>query len=182
MGSITPLLCTLYEGDSSELFQKTYSDLRRMASKYMKGERPDHSLPATALVHEAYLRLVRSKPTRFHSRSHYFCTLAHLMREILVDYARRNNAQKRQGYAERIPLEESTIPSPSFAPIPDILAVHLALERLEREEPELAKIVELHVFGGLTIEETAAVLEMGKTKLYELWSFARAWLKVAIEG
>jgi RNA polymerase sigma factor (TIGR02999 family) len=158
----------------SELVRLTYGELRRIAGGYCKQERPDHTLPPTGLVHEAYLRLASSRPDRYENRAHYFGVMARTMRNILVDYARRRVTEKRGGRIEKVPLDGLTLVEPESR---DFLAVHEALERLERRDPELAQVVEFLFFGGCTAAEAADMLGLGESTVRGRWSLARVWLR-----
>jgi RNA polymerase sigma factor (TIGR02999 family) len=157
-----------------------YDELRRLAAHYLKGERPDHTLQPTALVHEAYLRLV-GQSNVWQSRAHFFGIAARTMRRILVEHARRRNADKRGGGTVRVgPGIEGSAASPE--PDPEILALDEALTRLEGLDPQQARIVELRFFGGLSVEETAEVAEVSTATVKRKWRTARAWLRQELDG
>ena len=156
---ITQLLREWSSGDQSVIDQLTplvYSELRRLADGYMRRERADHTLQPTALIHEAYIRLIQQSQPEWQGRSHFFRFAAHLMRQILVDHARTRRAEKRGGDAERIPFEEMAIAAAS-EPV-DVLVVDEALHRMGSFDPRKAQILELKFFGGMTEEEIAEAL------------------------
>ena len=155
------------------LLELVYADLRRLASAYMKNERGDHTLQATALVHEAYMRLVDWKNVTWQNRAHFFAVAAQVMRKILIDHARKKRAGKRGG--QKIALDEA-ISYPDEKEF-DILALEEALQNLEKLDKRQAKIVELRFFGGLSIEETAHVLDISDTTVKREWTFAKAWFQ-----
>ncbi len=180
--SITQLLEDWSNGKETALEQLTpfvYDELRRLAAHYLQNERADHTLQATALVHEAYLRLLELKHIDWQSRAHFLGVTANLMRKILVDHARRRNAEKR-GYGERkIPLGD--VENLTTGDNLDLVELDSVLERFFLEYPRQGKIVELKFFGGLTIDEIASVLSAGDDKVSTTtverdWRFARAWL------
>ena len=163
------------EADAPEkLLELVYDDLRRLAGAYMKNEREDHTLQATALVHEAFIRLVDWENVTWENRAQFFAVAAEVMRKILVDHARKRNAQKRSG-GQRIELNEAV----SFSDEKefDLLALEEVLQSLEKIDPRQAKIVELRFFGGLSIEETAYALKVSETTVKREWTFAKAWFQ-----
>jgi|SRR6187455_2734587 len=167
------------EGARSRLIDAVYAELRRLARGYLQRERPDHSLPPTALVHEAYVKLVDQRQVRWQNRTQFFAIAAHLMRRILVDHARSHNALKR-GAGDRIPLEDRDA---AFEPLSiDVLALDLALQRLSEMYPRQSQLVELRFFGGLTVEEIATVLEVAPITVKRDWSLAKAWLYRELQG
>jgi len=151
-----------------------YPELRAIAAHYLKSERPQHTLQATALVHEAYIRLFGSGRTNWQNRAHFFAAVATEMRRILVDYARARNAQKGPGKRTLISL--AALKDVGRASDPDLLALDEALSRLERLEPRASRVVELRFFGGLDERETAEALHISVSTLKRDWVFARAWL------
>lgn len=155
------------------LLELVYDDLRRLASAYMKNERSDHTLQATALVHEAFIRLVDWENVTWQNRAHFFAVAAEVMRNILVDHARKKKADKRGG--QKIALDEA-VSYPSEKEF-DILALEEALLTLEKLDKRPAKIVELRFFGGLSICETAHVLNVSETTVRREWTFAKAWFQ-----
>ena len=152
-----------------------YNELRQMAHHCLHRERPGHTLQTTALVHEAYLKLIDQRVARWQNRAHFFAIAAQAMRRILVDSARRHTANKRGGTAENLPLEEAA--SVSLEPDPILLPLNEALNELAEIDPQQSQIVELRYFGGLTIEETAEVMKLSQDKIKAEWSMARAWLR-----
>jgi len=175
--SITQLLVAWSEGDRGALDQLVpliHEELRRLARNYLRRERPGHTLQTTALVNEAYLRLVDQKHVRWQNRAHFLAISAQLMRRILVDYARRRQYQKRGGGALQVTLSEAE--SLGDERTPDLLALDEALESLAQIDPRRSQVVELKFFGGLSIEETAEVLKVSSTTVERDWTIARAWL------
>jgi RNA polymerase sigma factor (TIGR02999 family) len=173
---VSTLLRAWSGGDQAALDQLTpivYEELRRLAAYYMRQERPDHSLQATALVNEAYLRLVDYKSMHWENRAHFFAVSAQLMRRILVDHARRRNL-KRGGAVQHLCLDETAVlvrdPTESLVELDDALA------GLARMDPRKAQVVELRFFGGLSVEETAEVLKVSGITVMRDWNSARAWL------
>lgn len=180
---ITRLLKAWGRGDSAALERLTplvYEQLHRMARSYMRHERPGHSLQATALVNEAYLRLVDSRDLDWTDRAHFFAVCARVMRRILVDAARSRAALKRGGQADR--AEHSTainlddLAAPSTEMSAQVCALDEALENLARIDPRRSQVIELRFFGGFTVEETARVLEVSSQTVMRDWRLARAWL------
>jgi RNA polymerase sigma factor (TIGR02999 family) len=159
------------------LLPGVYHELRRLAHAYLRRERPGHTLQATALVHEAYLRLVSQRPEIHTDRAAFVGTAAHLMRQILVEYARARRRDKRGGgRLQRVPLTDATaIVEPADADIWE--ALDAALERLARLSSRQTRVVELRYFGGLTVEETAALLGISEKTVKRDWAAARAWLR-----
>jgi RNA polymerase sigma factor (TIGR02999 family) len=154
-----------------------YDDLRRLAGHLFAHERSDHTLQATGLVNEAYIRIADAGP--FASREHFFGTAANAMRQTLVDYARRRNAKKRWGSAERVELDETV--AVAEAECGEIVAMDRALVNLEKINPRQAELAQLRFFTGLTLKEAASVAGIGLTTAKEEWSKAKAWLKENIE-
>jgi RNA polymerase sigma-70 factor (ECF subfamily) len=150
-----------------------YDELRRLAHRYMRGERPGHTLQTTALVNEVYLRLAGIRGLQWRDRAHFFAMAGTLMRRVLVDYARRQGRTKRGGGIAVTSLDGHAVTS---APSVDIVALDEALQRLAAVDPQQSRIVELRFFGGLTIEETAAALEISPATAKRDWTTARAWL------
>jgi RNA polymerase sigma factor (TIGR02999 family) len=155
------------------LLALVYSELRRLARHHLRGERSDHTLQSTALVHEAYLRLVKPGSLHLESRAHFFALASQLMREILVDHARSRGAGKRDG-GTRLTLDEAAELSKSKAV--DLLALDDALNQLSRISQRQSRIVEMKFFGGLSIEETSEVLGVSSATVERDWAVARAWL------
>ncbi|HEY8560104.1 MAG TPA: sigma-70 family RNA polymerase sigma factor [Pyrinomonadaceae bacterium] len=163
------------QGSSHALFSLVYDELRRQAHYFLQKERDGHTLQTTALVHEAYLRLVGQKKDSWESRSQFFGIAATLMRRILIDYARQKHRVKRGGVNDDLPLEEAltvTVSDTSF----DLLALDEALDRLAEKEANLARLVELRFFSGLDVPETAAVMNVSESTVKRDWAAAKAWL------
>ena len=158
----------------SESTALLYSELRRLASHYLRRERGNHTLQATALVHEAYLRLVDQRDIQWGNRNQVMGIAAQLMRRILLDYSRGHQAAKRGGNVEKVYLQEAAIVSTGRAA--DVVALDEALIRLAELDPQQARLVELRFFGGLSIEETADVLEVSPATVKRSWNVAKAWL------
>lgn len=180
---ITDLLLEWRSGDASaleRLMPLVYNELRKLARQRLRREQPNQTLETTGLVNEAYLRLVRSSRVQWRDRAHFFAVAAQLMRRVLVDEARRRNYQKRGGEFARVALGDAVIASPEREL--DLVALDLALEQLSHFAPRKARVVEMRFFGGLTIEETAAVLEVSPDIVKREWRTARLWLLQAISG
>jgi RNA polymerase sigma factor (TIGR02999 family) len=174
---VTRLLLDLQRGDaeaSGQLVPLVYAELHGLAVHYMRNERGDHTLQPTALVHEAYLRLVDQRAVSWQNRSHFFGIASQAMRRILVDHARRKRASKREG-GERITLDESVAEAPE-RPV-DLIALDDALCKLAALDPRQARVVELRFFGGLDIEQTAESLGISPATVKRDWTFARAFLQ-----
>jgi RNA polymerase sigma factor (TIGR02999 family) len=180
-GEVTTLLRAWSEGDLSALDKLTpivYDELRRLAHYYMARERTGHSLQATALVNEAYLRLVDYKRMRWENRAHFFAVSAQLMRRILVDHARRHNLKRGAG-VQHVGLEETAV---VVGPDEDLVALDDAMQALARMDPRKAHVVELRFFGGLSVEESAEVLKVSPVTVMRDWNTARAWLYREMSG
>jgi RNA polymerase sigma factor (TIGR02999 family) len=178
----TQLLRAWREGDESALDKLTpivYQDLRRLARRYLFAERAGHTLQPTALVNEAYMRLVDYKRMQWQDRAHFLAVSAQLMRRILVEHARRRNL-KRGGGIRHVPLEHA--PGVGSAASKDVLALDEALTELARLDPRKAEVVELRYFGGLSMEETAEALSISAVTVMRDWSSARAWLYREMTG
>jgi RNA polymerase sigma factor (TIGR02999 family) len=158
-----------------QLLPVIYGELRRLAASYLRRERADHTLQATALVHEAFVKLVDQRDVRWQSRAHFFGIAAQLMRRILVDHARAHGALKRGAGEHPIPVDEAVVATPAFDV--DLLALDQALTRLAAFDPQQCRVVELRFFGGLSVEETAAVLSVSADTVMRDWKLARAWLR-----
>ena len=174
---VTILLNRVGEGDelaAARLVPLVYKELRRMASHYLRHERPGHTLQATALVHEAYLKLAGQPDAKWQNRAHFFAVASQLMRRILVDYARAQHRGKRGGKQQKVSLDEALLVSADRTD--ELLAVNEALAKLEEMDARQARIVELRYFGGLTMEETAEVLQLSSKTVMREWSMAKAWL------
>ncbi|HLR06288.1 MAG TPA: sigma-70 family RNA polymerase sigma factor [Pyrinomonadaceae bacterium] len=180
--NITDLLLKWSGGDATALEQLmplVYDELRRLAVRYLRRERDNHSLQPTALVNEAYLRLVDQQKVEWQSRAQFYGLAARVMRNILVDHARSRQAAKRGGEQFRVSFDGDQ--QVSVNPEIKFLAVHEALERLTTFDAQKAQIVELRFFGGLSIEETAEVLGIGHATVERDWKLARAWLRLQLE-
>jgi RNA polymerase sigma factor (TIGR02999 family) len=174
---VTSLLARWRGGDAKaleSLIPLVYDELRSLAHNYLRQERPGHTLQSTALVHEAYVRLVGRNPPSLHTRSHFFGIAARLMREILVDHARAQRASKRGGGADMLTMEEAGDLAQPVAV--DVLRLDDALTELGRLDERQSRIVELRFFTGLSIEETADVLDISPATISREWTTARAWL------
>ena len=181
--NITHLLNDWNAGDAQALDRLTplvYEELRHQAAHYLRRERRGHTLQTTALIHEAYLRLIDAKDVHWQNRAHFFAIAANLMRRILVDHARRRDADKRGGSHSPLPLDDALAVVNETAV--DLLAMDEALDTLAAMDPQQARIVELRFFSGLSIEETAAVLGVSPKTVKRDWSVARAWLRREIGG
>jgi len=153
-----------------------YKELRRLAHRQLRQQRPNHTLQTTALVHEAYLRLAREKPLEIENRAHFLAIAAQLMRWILVDYERHRRAAKRGAGVTLLALDPAAPASPARAPDVDLLALNEALERLAKLDAQQSQIVELRYFGGLSIEDTSEFLGISPATVKRSWASARAWL------
>ena len=165
--------------DLSRVMPAVYEELRRLARRYMARERPGQSLQATALVNEAYLRLLKEKARGWQNRAHFCAIAAGAMREILVERARARAAAKRGGSRVRISL--SGLQAEGREETMDVIALNDALDRLSQLDPQLVRIVELRFFGGLTVEETAKAMDSSPATIKRAWSMARAWLRREME-
>jgi RNA polymerase sigma-70 factor (ECF subfamily) len=182
-GDITDLLLQWRSGDESalnRLMPRVHDELHRLARQFMRRERAGHTLQTTALVNEAYLRLVDSSQVEWHDRAHFFAIAAQLMRRVLVDEARKRNYQKRGGEFTRIELDETVISSVQREF--DLLALDEALERLAKLAPRKSRVVELRFFGGLSINETSAVLGVSEDIVKREWRTAKLWLLHELSG
>lgn len=180
---ISHLLNRWGAGDREALEKLTplvYGELRRQAARYLRRERPGHTLQTTELINEAYLRLVDVQNVPWQGRAHFFAIAASLMRRVLVEHARRRDADKRGGSVIRVPLDEA--PEVAGESDVDLLAIDEALGRLAVIDPQQTRIVELRFFGGLSVEETAEALGVSTTTVKRDWSVARAWLRREIGG
>jgi RNA polymerase sigma-70 factor (ECF subfamily) len=176
-GDITALLNKLACGDQeagTELVPMVYEELRRLAAGRLRSERPDHTLQATALVHEAYLKLTAKRHAKWQNRDQFFGVASLLMRRILVDYARSQRRVRRGGERQRVSFDEALLVS--AAQSDELLAVDESLARLEKLDPRQCRIVELRYFGGLTMDEVAKVLGISAKTVMREWSMAKAWL------
>jgi RNA polymerase sigma factor (TIGR02999 family) len=187
MSDVTQILNAIEAGEptaAAQLLPLVYDELRKLAAAQMANEKPGHTLDATALVHEAWLRLVpdrRGEPgssPAFENRRHFFAAAAEVMRRILVESARRKARHKHGGAMHRIEWD-GDVPDPRGKP-DDLLAFDEALERLAREDPAAAEVVKLHVFTGMTLDETAEALALSRATVFRHWAYARAWLRSAL--
>lgn len=175
---VTQLLVAWSNGDSSArdaLMPLVHDELRRLAHRYMGRERGNHTLQTSALVNEAYLRLIDQKDVHWQNRAHFFGIAARIMRRILVDYARKRGFAKRGGNLQPVPLDEAMIVSPERAA--EVVALDDALNNLAELDQRKSQIIELRFFGGLSIEETAEVLGVSAGTVMRDWTFAKAWLR-----
>lgn len=176
LGTVSQLLRAWSAGDPralDELMPLVHAELRRLARHYMRGERADHSLQATALVNEAYVRLVDYKQMDWQSRVHFFAVSAQLMRRILVDHARRQNL-KRGGEVPHVPLDEAAMVGGERGT--DLVALDDAMKALAQHDPRKVQVVEMRFFGGLSVDETAAVLNVSPVTVRRDWNAAKIWL------
>jgi RNA polymerase sigma factor (TIGR02999 family) len=184
MSDVTRILSAIEQGDPSaaeQLLPLVYDELRQLAAAKLAQERAGQTLQPTALVHEAYLRLVGGgEELHWDSRGHFFAAAAEAMRRILVESARRKARVKHGGNRPRVPLEDQDVPV--RPPPEEILALDEALTRLTEEDAAAAQVVQLHFFAGLSIEEAAAALGVARATAYRHWAYARAWLRCAIGG
>ncbi len=166
--------CRGEEGALEELIPLVYGELHRLAHRYMVRERPDRTLQTSALVNEAYLRLIDARRVSWQNRAHFFAVASNLMRRVLVDFARKRGYKKRGAEARKVELDEALIPSPARGA--DLVALDEALQALAAFDPRKAKVIELRFFGGLTPEETAEVLKVSADTVYRDWRLAKTWL------
>ncbi len=174
---VTQLLLNWSKGDQAaleELMPLVYGELRRLASAYLRRERPNHTLQSTALVHEAFMRLVNQQEVHWQSRAHFFAIAAQMIRRILVDHARSQRAEKRGSGAVKLELDAAlAIPLKTDV---DLVLLNDALDRLAEMDPRQSRLVELRFFTGLSIEETAQVMQLSAATIKREWNAARAWL------
>ncbi len=177
MSEVTRILAAIERGDAravNELLPMVYDQLRREAQRHMAGERPDHTLQATALVHEAYLRLVGDRRIPWKNRAHFYAAAAEAMRRILLDHAKARGREKRGGGRKRVPLSVADVAeSWNFE---ETLSLDEALRRLMDRDPNIGRVVELRFFTGLSIDDTAAALGVSKATVKRRWEFGRTWL------
>jgi RNA polymerase sigma factor (TIGR02999 family) len=179
--TVTRLLVELSDGNEAamdELMPIVYDELRQIARGQLRGERSDHTLNTTALVHEAYLKLVRLDRIQWQNRAQFFGIAAQAMRRILINYAVKRNAQKRGGGTPDVPLDDAVVMSPAQAT--ELIALNDALEQLEALSPRQGRVVECRFFAGMTIGETAAALDVSPATVKRDWTAARAWLNNAL--
>ena len=183
MSDATRLLTKVQQGDpkaADELLQLVYQELRQLAARKMAQESPGQTLQPTALVHEAWLRLVGSENPSFENRAHFYSAAAEAMRRILIDRARRRRTRRHGGGYERVDLDEYDLAAPQADD--ELLAVHEALDKLAKEKPIQAEVVKLRYFGGRTNEEVTQILGISLSTVKNYWAFARAWLLQEIKG
>jgi RNA polymerase sigma factor (TIGR02999 family) len=184
MSDVTRILSAIQHGDphaAEQLLPLVYDELRKLAAQKLAQERPGQTLEATALVHEAYLRLVDVEQTQhWNSRGHFFAAAAEAMRRIHIENARRKQSDKHGGSLRRLNLDQQDA-LPAAAP-DDLLALDEAVERLTHQDSKAAQLVKLHCFAGLTVEQAAEALGISRTNAYRLWTFARAWLYSQLGG
>jgi RNA polymerase sigma-70 factor, ECF subfamily len=173
---VTQLLKAMHAGDTraaENLLPLVYAELHRLAKGYMRRERPDHTLQATALIHEAYLRLV-GEDIDWNSRAHFIGLAANVMRRVLVDYARAHNAEQRGGGLQRVEMQDEL--AISAEQLDEVEHLDEALKKLEKENPRQARVVELRYFGGLSVEQIGALLQIAPRSVKRDWALARIWL------
>jgi RNA polymerase sigma factor (TIGR02999 family) len=184
MGEVTHILSAIEQGDAhaaDRLLPLVYNELRTLAAQCMAQESPGQTLQATALVHEAYLRLVDvEKVQQWDSKSHFFAAAAEAMRRILIEQARSKGRQKRGGGRQRVDLDDAA--AISLAEPDEFLLIDEALAKLAAEDPQAAQLVRLRYFSGLSVEEAAAMSGLSRSSAYEHWSYARAWLHCELYG
>jgi RNA polymerase sigma factor (TIGR02999 family) len=184
MSSVTRILDQIQQGDpcaAEQLLPLVYDELRKLAGQRLAQEKPGQTLQATALVHEAYLRLVDTdREQHWNSRGHFFAAAAEAMRRILVDQARSKQAEKRGGRGQRVPLEAADFGFSS--PPDDLLDIDEALTRLEAEDPQAARLIQLRYFAGLSLEDAAQVIGVSRSTAYEHWSYAKVRLRMLLDG
>jgi RNA polymerase sigma factor (TIGR02999 family) len=174
---VTELLIAWSNGEATaleELMPVVYDELRRVARQYMNREAGNHTLQTTALIHEAYLKLIDQKKVQWQNRAHFFAVSSQLMRRILVDMARKRHAQRRGGVGQKLSLDEA--PEIGQSPARDVIAVDEALTALAALDAQKSRVVELRFFGGLSVEETAEVLKISPATVMREWKRAQAWL------
>jgi RNA polymerase sigma factor (TIGR02999 family) len=184
MNEVTRILSAIEQGDplaAEQLLPLVYEELRKLAAQKLAQEKPGQTLQATALVHEAYLRLVDSDQVpHWNSRGHFFSAAAESMRRILVEQARRKQADKRGGRRRRVPLEDAD--AAYIPPDDDLLAIDEALTRLVGEDPQAAQFIQLRYFGGLSAEEAAEIIGLSRSSAYEHWAYAKVRLRCLLQG
>jgi RNA polymerase sigma factor (TIGR02999 family) len=181
--NITDLLVSYGRGNKESLdrlMPAVYDELRRQAARYLRREQPGHTLQTTALIHEAYLRLVDQRNVQWQNRAHFFGIAAQMMRRILVDHARTKKRAKRGGSDIKVSLDDATVAVKGQDL--DVVALDEALSRLERIDAQQSRVVELRFFSGLTVEETAEVMQISPATVKRDWSMAKAWLHRELSG
>jgi RNA polymerase sigma factor (TIGR02999 family) len=185
MNEVTQILSAIAQGQpqaAEQLLPLVYAELRKLAAAKLAQEKPGQTLQATALVHEAYLRLVNVEQVQqWDSRGHFFAAAAEAMRRILVENARRKSSLKRRGAGQRVELEEA-LPLATEEPVDDILALHEALDALAQEDCRKAELVKLRYFAGLSVQEAAELLGISRATADRYWAYAKVWLYCAISG
>jgi RNA polymerase sigma factor (TIGR02999 family) len=185
MNDVTRILQDIESGNTvaaDQLLPLVYAELRQLAARKMSAESPGQTLQPTALVHEAWLRLVGGDDRKWHGRTHFFAAAAEAMRRILIDNARRKRALRHGGGQQHLDIADLDLPSPSHAKEDQLLAVHDALDQLAAQEPKMAELVKLRFFVGLTNKEAAEILAVSEPTVERWWTFARAWLFKAIQS
>jgi RNA polymerase sigma factor (TIGR02999 family) len=184
MSEVTRILSAIDQGDpdaASQLLPLVYDELRKLAAQKLARETPGQTLQATALVHEAYLRLVDvDQPQHWNGRGHFFAAAAEAMRRILIDQARRKQAGKRGGSARCVPLDAADVAY--TPPEDDLLAIDEALTRLAAEDPQSARLIQLRYFAGLSVEDAAESIGISRSTAYEHWAYARVRLRCLLQG
>jgi RNA polymerase sigma factor (TIGR02999 family) len=184
MSEVTRILSAIEQGDphaAAQLLPLVYDELRKLAAHKLAQEKPGQTLEATALVHEAYIRLADAdRAQEWSSRGHFFAAAAEAMRRILIDSARRKQAEKHGGGHQRVDFAEAE--AVAAAPPEDLLALDEALDRLTQHDPSAGQLVKLCYFAGLSVEEAAEALALSRSNAYRLWTFARAWLRCQLAG
>lgn len=181
MSDVTRILGTYSPEDpkaAEQLLPLVYEELRRLAARKMAGERPGQTLQPTALVHEAWLKISQGSPDTWRNRRHFFAFAAEAMRRVLIDRARRRQVREKAGFAQREELEESQIEL--SAPAAEVLAVHEALDNLEKESREAATVVKLRYFTGMSMAECAEAMDLPLRTVERIWAFARSWLRTEL--
>jgi len=184
MTEVTRILSALEQGDphaAAQLLPLVYDELRELAARRLAHEKPGQTLQPTALVHEAYLRLVDTENVQhWNSLGHFFGAAAEAMRRILVERARRKQAEKRGGGRQRVPLDDA---EPGYTPAEDeVLAIDEALTRLAAEDPQAARLIQLRYFAGLSVEDAAAMVGLSRSSAYEHWAYARVRIRCLLDG
>jgi RNA polymerase sigma factor (TIGR02999 family) len=184
MNEVTRILSAVERGDpqaAEQLLPLVYSELRKLAAQRLAQEKPGQTLQATALVHDAYLRLVDGDVAQhWNSRGHFFAAAAEAMRRILIDQARRKQAEKRGGLGRRVPLDAADVGFTS--PANELLDIDDALTRLDAEDPQAARLIQLRYFAGLSIEDAAELVGISRSTAYEHWSYARVRLRTLLDA
>jgi RNA polymerase sigma factor (TIGR02999 family) len=180
---VTTLLERVAAGDrqcTDQLLEAVYSQLRKIAQQRMKDEKPGHTLQATALVHEAYLRLVQNENPKWSSRAQFYVAASQAMQRILIEHARKKKRLKRGG--DRQPVASNVVDLARDENLEDVVALHEAVDRLEEEDPRAALVTRLRFYAGLTVEETAKAMNVSERTVMREWVYARSWLRDALQG